>query len=852
MVIVHGNYHEDSSAEIQQTAGHKKVSITLHYHRFDGDYSGWNLWVWLEGQNGKKVEFSEEHSFGRSVTFEMEDPSGISRVGFIIRKSTEQNDWASKRFDDRFITSFDDNGRAEAWLVQGSEKIFRHENEINVSPEILSAKLNNWHEIVVRTNLSFDWDHDKIMVNLKGATIKAIVVAKDHYSSDLAHQLTIITEEKLSLGTAYQVEISHFGHCDVSYGDIVRTKEFEQVYTYSGSLGAIYTKESTLFRVWSPTAHEMILAVNQEVHREKPDYYPMEKGPNGTWHMELAGDLNGALYEYHVKIGNQWTVAVDPYARAVSVNGEKGAVINLSQTNPPGWELPSPPFTHFEDAVIYELHIRDATIHQNSAVVNKGKYKGLTETATINSDGVTTGLDYFSSLGVTHIQLLPIFDYCTVDETKLDTPQYNWGYDPKHFNAPEGSYSLNPFQPDARVRELKELIHAIHEKGMRVIMDVVFNHVYDYSESSFHHLVPGYYFRYTQDGGLSNGTGVGNDTASERSMMKKFIIDSLLYWAKEYKIDGFRFDLMGIHDVETMNEARSALTEVDPSIIMLGEGWDLLTPLPSDQKANQHNAYKMPGIAHFNDSIRDHLKGNNFSDQDNGFINGRSGYNYQLKQGISAGMNVPYDYQTYSEPNQVVNYVEAHDNHTLWDKLMLTNPHSSEEDLKKMHKLATSIILLSQGIPFIHAGQEFMRTKDGDHNSYRSPDRVNKLDWDRRAEFVQEIRYVKGLISLRKSSEAFRMRSKQAIKDRLHFYPSDEHLIAYRLQALKEDEKYSEYIVLHNAHYHAINFHLDSNGPWHLLVNNHQAGTEALSIIKRDRIEVSGLSTFVLGLPAIV
>ncbi|WP_167578599.1 type I pullulanase [Jeotgalibacillus proteolyticus] len=847
--MIHGKQHEKSSNNPPVT-GHKKVSITLHYHRYDGDYRGWNLWVWLEGQNGRMVQFKDGSPFGQTATFEMEDARGISRVGFIIRKSTQENDWASKRFDDRFITEFDENGHSEVWLMQGLEKIYHDVNEVNAAPRILSAKLNCRREIAVTTNLSFDWEHDSISLDLEGASIEEIIVSKDHSSSDLAHQLTIITNEDLSLTKAYKVTISHFGSCPVSLGDIVRTKEFDHAFGYDGELGALYSKEKTLFRLWSPVAHEADLLI-YSINSDSPARYRMERGEKGTWQVEINQDLNGVSYMFRVRVGNDWIEAADPYAKAVTINGEKSVVVDLSQTNLPNWDKPSPSFNHPEDAIIYELHIRDATIHESSGAMHKGKYLGLAESGTKNADGVKTGLDHFADLGVTHIQLLPIFDFWTVDETKPET-QYNWGYDPKHFNAPEGSYSLDPFSPQLRISELKTLIQAIHSRGMRVIMDVVFNHVYDVPRSSFQQLVPGYYYRYADNGVLSNGTGVGNDTASERYMMRKFIIDSLLYWAKEYKIDGFRFDLMGIHDVETMNAVRKALDEVDPSIIILGEGWELDTALPESQKASQVNAHKMPRIAHFNDSVRDHLKGNNFSDQDAGFVNGRSGCSYPVKQGITAGMSLAYDRLSYQDPCQVINYVEAHDNHTLWDKLVLTNPDAPEQDLKSMHKLATSVILLSQGIPFLHAGQEFMRTKGGDHNSYRSPDSTNKLDWDRKAEFEQEVSYVKGLIALRKSSKAFRMQTKEEIKKRLHFYPSDEHLIAYRIEAGEEENKYGSYIVVHNAHHHPVTFDLNSNGPWHVLVNGYDSGYEPLSIVKRNQIEVSRLSTFVLAKPRTV
>ncbi|KIL52115.1 type I pullulanase [Jeotgalibacillus soli] len=846
MVTIQGRQPGDFSHGNHNSGSFNKVTITLHYHRYDGDYEGWNLWVWLDGQSGRMVEFVESPAYGRSATFTMEEPTGINRVGFIIRKSTVENDWASKRFDDRFITSFDQNGYAEAWLMQGMERIYHSANEVDVSPGIISAEQNSWQEIQVKTNLAFDWDHDNIAVNLEGATIQDIRISKDHYDSDLAHQLTIITKEKLTLSDQYRVAISHFGYCDVTYGEIVRTKEFDDEFSYSGTLGAIYSEGGTLFRLWAPSASEAAVVIYPPSPDKEPILNVMEKGPKGTWSIQLNGNLHETAYMFKVKIGKYWHEAVDPYARAVTVNGEKGVVVNLAQTNPVQWTSAKPPLANIEDAIIYELHVRDASIHPNSGIQHKGKFLGLTETNTETSDGISTGLRYIKELGVTHVQLLPIYDFWTVDETRLATPQYNWGYDPKHYNAPDGSYSTDPYKPCVRIMELKQMIQTMHDQGLRVIMDVVYNHVYDAARSSFQQLVPGYYFRYTEEGWLSNGTGVGNDTASERSMMRKFIVDSLVYWATEYHLDGFRFDLMGIHDVDTMNEIRKALDSIDPAIIILGEGWDLHTALPGEKKANQYNAHKMQRIGHFNDSIRDHLKGNNFSDRDNGFVNGKSGLDYIIKQGITAGMKFPYERPSYTAPNQVVNYVEAHDNHTLWDKLCLTNPQASQEDLKAMHKLATSVVLLSQGISFLHAGQEFMRTKNGEHNSYRSPDRINQLDWDRRAEFAQEVDYIKGLIQLRKSFQSFRMRTLEQVQKFMHFYQTIDRVIAYRLDAHGHHDPAAELMVVHNARDVSVTIPLESDGPWHVLVNGTRAGIESLSIIKRDSIEVPRYGTYVL------
>ena len=461
----------------------------------------------------------------------------------------------------------------------------------------------------------------------------------------------------------------------------------------------------------------------------------MKKGEKGTWTLDLNGDQKDIFYTYKVNIGGVWNEAVDPYARSVAANGDKGAVIDLKETNPKIWKPSEKPnFTNLNDAIIYELHVRDFSIDKNSGMGNKGKFLAFTEKGTKSSDGKMTGIDYIKDLGVTHVQLMPIFDYASVDETSLK-PQYNWGYDPKNYNAPEGSYSSNPYNPNTRVNELKQAVQSLHDNGLRVTMDVVYNHMYSGNDSNFNKLVPGYYFRYGKDGTDANESGCGNTIASENAMARKFIVDSVMYWAKEYNIDGFRFDLMGLLDVKTMNEVRKNLSSLDPSILIIGEGWDMGTTLLTDEKATQKNASKIPNISLFNDTIRDGIKGSVFDAKAKGFVNGKPYAETDIKKGIVGGIDYSSDINTWGkvDPLQSVNYAEAHDNNTLWDKLLLTNPKDNTSIRLKMHKMADAIILTSQGIPFFQAGQEFLRTKGGNNNSYKSGDTVNKLDWTRKS-----------------------------------------------------------------------------------------------------------------------
>ncbi|XJS10066.1 type I pullulanase [Aerococcaceae bacterium WGS1372] len=502
----------------------------------------------------------------------------------------------------------------------------------------------------------------------------------------------------------------------------------------------------------------------------------------------LQGDQHGLTYRYRLTFfDSRVNYSVDPYAKAVTVNGQRSVVVDLSRTNPDNWGERMPAMEDLSQSIIYELHLRDFTIDEDSGVTHKGKFLGAFEENTSNSNNSPTGLDYLTMLGVTHVEFLPLFDYRTVDETEEEPKDYNWGYDPQNYGAPEGSYSSNAYDPFIRIKEMKQMIQAFHDKGLRVIMDVVYNHVYQVEDHSFHKTVPGYFFRYNDSGQFTNGTGVGNDTASERYMMRKYIVDSVTYWAKEYHIDGFRFDLMGIHDTETMNQVRQALDEIDSSILLFGEGWDLYTPLSHNKVANHNNAVFMPRIGQFNDGLREALKGNDFDASARGFINGAWHMEQKLVQNILAGV----DFGSYNDPLQVIQYVEAHDNFTLYDRLKAADPFLDEEIIIKRHELATSIILLSQGIPFIHAGQEFLRTKKGVRDSYNKPDKINKIDWKRQDKYSDSVEFIRNVIRLRQLEPIFRMVSYEEIRKRAKVIRADYQIVQLEYQA----DDYTLFIV---------------------------------------------------------
>lgn len=562
--------------------------------------------------------------------------------------------------------------------------------------------------------------------------------------------------------------------------------EYSHYPVYKGNdLGLVYSKTGSRFTIWSPPAQAArLLLYKSGDSGEAYKTIGLTKGKSGTWFTNQPGDLKGIFYTFRVKIADAWSHEVpDPYAKATGINGKRAMVVDLAETDPPGWEQDKSPVYSMQnkqtDAVIYELHVRDASIAANSGIRHKGKFLGLAETGTKSPDGLSTGLDHLKELGVTHIHLLPFYDYNSVDESKPDRPQYNWGYDPLNYNVPEGSYSSDPADGNTRIKELKQMIQAFHRNGLRVVMDVVYNHTGLTNGSCFNELVPGYYYRHRKDGTFSDATACGNETASEMPMMRKFMLESVLYWAKEYHIDGFRFDLMGVHDIQTMNLISDELHKIKPDIVLYGEGWTAgESPLPDSLRALKKNAYKLRNIAVFSDDLRDGIKGSVFDIKDRGFATNKPGMEESVKFGIVAGGQHPqvdyskvnYSRQPYtSAPWNVVSYCECHDNNTLWDKIMLSCPGISEQDRKKMHQLALTIILTSQGIPFLHAGTEFMRTKDGVENSYKSPDSINGINWGLKKENLIYNNYIKDLITIRKQHPAFRMITAEQVKQNIRF-----------------------------------------------------------------------------------
>lgn len=635
---------------------------------------------------------------------------------------------------------------------------------------------------------------------------------------------------------------------------------FELYPVRSGSLTEMeYAPEATQFTLWAPTADEvrlMLYEAGEGGHAYET--VSMERAEEGTWKAKVEKDLKGKFYTFNVKIGEKWqgdTPGIN--AKAVGVNGKRAAIIDLRETDPEGWaEDKRPPLASPADIIIYEVHHRDFSVHPSSGIEHKGKFLAMTETGTKNPGGMATGIDHLKELGVTHVHILPSYDYASVDETRLDENKYNWGYDPLNYNVPEGSYSTDPYRPEVRIREFKQMVQALHKAGIRVVLDVVYNHTFNTAESNFERTVPGYFYRQKPDGTLADGSACGNETASNRPMMRKYMIESVLYWINEYHIDGFRFDLMGIHDIETMNEIRKAASAVDPTIFIYGEGWAASAPqMPEDSLAMKANTYKMPGIAAFSDEMRDALRGPFNNNEQGAFLAGLPGGEESIKFGIAGAVKHPQinnDSVNYSkapwagQPTQMISYVSCHDDMCLVDRLKASVPGITPEELVRLDKLAQTAVFTSQGVPFIYAGEEVLRDKKGVHNSYQSPDSINAIDWDRKTLNADAFAYYKGLIQLRRNHPAFRLGDAELVRKHLEFLPVEgTNLVAYRLKDHAGGDTWKDIIVVLNARREVASLSVPE-GKYTVVCQNGLVNEKGLATIYGPSLKVAPQSAMII------
>ena len=867
------------------------VTVKLHYYRADGDYTSWNVWSWAPNADGAAYNFTEEveHDGKTWKVATINIPVGTSQIGYIIRKG----EWEAKDYDgDQFLDTVDYvSGTVNYYVTSGVQGGVIDDTNTVKGCVVTSADLSteNKKEINVKFNMKPEKEEEVAALNAikvvdsnkKEIAIDKVTPSEDGLSAVITLKEAVSVREACVNNVSYSVSFVDALY-DVTLPDYYSTEEFEKDYTYEGTdLGATWTKEATTFKVWAPTAKSVKVNLYNdgevkydtttdkkvEIKETPVKQLDMTSTDKGVWTATEAGDLNGKYYTYEVTFADG-TVneANDPYARALGVNGDRAMVIDLGSTNPEGWDKDQNPYkgkdVNFTDFSVWEAHVRDFSYSADSGVstANRGKYLAFTEHGTKNKTGQATCLDYLKELGVTHVQLNPVYDYATVDETALDKNQFNWGYDPKNYNAPEGSYSTNPYDGAVRIKEFKQMVQSLHNEGIGVIMDVVYNHTYS-TDYCYNRIVPGFFHRPG-----SNGSGCGNDVASERKMVSNFIVDSVLYWHNEYHIDGFRFDLVGLTDTDTINAICERLQKEDPSIILYGEGWTMTTGVTKDgyKLTNQGNASEVPTFGFFNDQVRDALKGSVFNATEPGYVNGAIG---KINDIFACAKGAPTWNGMESSPIQMINYSSCHDNLTLWDKINSSNGSDSFDDKVKQNNLAAAITVTSQGIPFILAGEEILRTKvkgfdeNGnviyDHNSYASSSEENCIKWDTLniEKYQKVLDYYKGLFAFRNTHKALRMadgRDVEACVQQMDtsyldvdanndFIKEFGGVLEYTITGYENED---DMVVIYNPNKKDVKVKLPE-GAWNVYIQGDKAGTEVLSTVS-GTVNVEAISATVL------
>lgn len=611
--------------------------------------------------------------------------------------------------------------------------------------------------------------------------------------------------------------------------------DYDSYPAYKGDdLEMTVSENATNFTLWSPTADSVLVRIyNEGIGGDAVETRYMERrNEREPWRASFEEALYGKFYTFSIFHNGQW-LAETPgaYTRATGVNGRRAAIIDFATTNPEGWENDvRPALDKFTDIIIYEMHHRDFSVHASAGNQYPGKFLALTQEGTRSPQGEMTGIDHLKELGITHVHILPSYDYGSVDESRPDSAQYNWGYDPVNYNVPEGSYSTNAFDPATRVREMKAMIQALHNNGIRVILDVVYNHTYINDGSNFSLTTPGYYYRHKEDGSYADASACGNEVASEREMVRDYIVNSVKYWAEEYHLDGFRFDLMGMIDIETMKAVRAELDKIDPTIFVYGEGWAAAAPvIPNEECAMKANAHMMPGVAVFSDDLRDGVKGHFSQATGRGFATGAEGCEESVKFGVVGAIEHPqvncelvnYSKAPYTNhPTQVINYVSCHDDMCLTDKLRASMPGADEKTLQRYARLAQTIVFTSQGVPFMFTGEEIFRDKKGVHNSFCSPDEINAIDWSLKSSNREQFDYYRNLIQLRKSHPAFRMATAEEVREHLQFIENTpEQVVAYTLNDNAGGDEWNQIVVAFNGANEAAEIEIPE-GTWMVIAND--------------------------------
>ena len=819
--------------------GYNQVTF---YWTWDGSYENCDVWAWWGDVAGKGYIF-HECAYGAKAVVNV--PEGVEELGFIVRRDCSDpggNSWGSATKDyepDRFAPI--EGKETHVYLKSGDPALYKSNDggkTLDQTRKITFASMADESKLLYRITPKAQFALSDIQVYQDDRPVEILSLSTEGKEAASGH---IELAEPLDITASYRIELKGYGEKAVIPMEIFDTQWFAENYHYDGTdLGAVISVDSTTFKVWAPTASRVVL--NLFTAGDGVEAYAnieMTRGEKGVWsHTENCG--HGTYYTYTVTTSVGTQEAVDPYAKAAGVNGNRGMVVELSTTDPAGWDTDelADPIGHYNEAIIWEVHVRDfSNTIADSAY--PGKYLAFTETGLVNEHGAPVGVDYLKQLGITHVHLLPVYDYATVDESDPDA-SFNWGYDPKNYNVPEGSYSTDPYHGEVRIGEYKQMVAALHEAGIGVIMDVVYNHTYD-GNSSFNKIVPYYYYRYDTTGANTSASGCGNDTASERYMFGKFMTESTAYWVEEYHLDGLRFDLMGLHDLATMQKVEEAVHGVNANAILYGEGWTMGATIDGSTQADQRSIAQIQphgigGIAVFNDVTRDGLKGSVFDKTSRGYISGAGGTATAVIFGLKGGDAAGKGWRV--KDGMIINYMSAHDNHTLWDKLTISVPDGEKEQLLAMNRLGAGIILLSRGTPFWQAGEELLRTKGGDENSYKSSDEVNNIDWSvlqPGSDEYEMMRYYQGLIALRKAYPV--------LTDPEAGTLTAEELGSGILKMTLEDGKGGVLMALFNPHKTALPVTLE--GEWSVIADGHTAGTEVIAAASGS-VTVEAISLVVL------
>lgn len=746
----------DKQQKVDPTYHH--ANIKLHYY---GDNNVKSINYWTDSDTNKKtVEFT---SNGTSLN-----------AGFSIAQDFKKIFVAPVGEDElkREFTPLPGNGSTDIYLVKNDKEAYYTKSFALADQSLTSASMTAPNTIAIQAGRAITADNIKAKLHLTGGNTIANIEAVDPNDEGKSKKFIIQTTKEIDIFANNQIGLNN-NYKAIDIGSYVRSKAFDDKYAYDGDdLGCTYRSNQTQIKLWAPTAKEVELNLYHSLDNSSlpSEVIKMTRGDRGVWTSILKGDNKGYAYDFKLTFGNgQVTHTDDPYSKAVTINGDRTVIEDYDHIKPSDfYRMPS--FSKPTDAIVYETSIRDFTSDPNSGIKDKGKFLGMIESGRTPT-GQVTGLDYLKSLGITHVQIMPSFDFASIDETKSLKDQYNWGYDPKNYDVPEGSYSTDPYNPTARIMEMKEMINGLHKAGIRVIMDVVYNHVYDPKKQAFELTVPGYYFHYDADNNPTGISGCGNDIASQRKMVRKYIIDSVSYWAKNYNIDGFRFDIMSLLDRETMNDVRAALNKIDPGIITYGEGWDMAS-YTKEVGTTQYTANQTPGVGFFNDDIRNAVKG-----EDNGagglvVGNGEEAtFDTDAKRFTDSFLRADWlhydswEPHNYASPSQMIDYVACHDGKTLYDYLKSKLPNESDQMIAKRIRLANTMVMLGEGIPFFQSGQEGLRTKDDNANSYNSSIKINQIDWDRIGANKDSVNYFKRLTKLRKQLAVLRLNSFEKIRD---------------------------------------------------------------------------------------